>query len=85
MQRSACLPQVAPLPYEPLWDRNSLSNAAAERPHAFVALPLPLCAKAKGGLRRRAAGGFNGGNAGGAGRGTVLPGTSPQKAAATWE
>eukprot|EP00076_Gallus_gallus_P042336 XP_025007874.1 maestro heat-like repeat-containing protein family member 2B [Gallus gallus] len=45
--------------------RNSLSNAAVERPHAFVVLPLPLCPKPKGGPRRRAAGGYKGGNAGG--------------------
>ena len=48
MQRSACLPQVAPLPYEPPRDRKSFSNAAVEWLHAFMALPLPLCPKSKG-------------------------------------
>ncbi|XP_040510863.1 uncharacterized protein LOC121108095 isoform X2 [Gallus gallus] len=48
VQISTCLPQGAPLPYRPLRDRNSLSNAAAEWPHAFVALPLPLCPKLMG-------------------------------------
>ena len=50
MQRSACLPQGALLPYELLRGRNSLSNAAAEQLHAFVALPAPLCPKPRGGL-----------------------------------
>ena len=65
MQRIVCLSQGALLPYEPLWVRNSLSNAAAEWLHTFVVLPLPLCPKPKGGLRRIAAGSFNEGNAGG--------------------
>jgi len=85
VQISTCLPQGAPLPYRPLRDRNSLSNAAAEWPHAFVALPLPLCPKLMGVLGEEWQVTLMEGMLGGAGRGTVLPGTSPQKAAVSWE